>query len=227
MTDNTPAKHGHTPRARARGARGIAPVSERYFQEFKNHMWEARRLPLLVRQLSNLLNYQLRSGKPYFLPKKGRVGTALKPHKTSLNLTCLSISSPCAWVYLVDLNATQAAIRAGYSKKTARMIGYENLTKPYMLDLIAKAQAKRTARTEITQDMVLEELKKIGFADIRKAVRWGKCPGGDVDPDAPERAKKLCSREPFSSRKKFFGPPKYLKSSFAPVAHAIAALYAF
>ncbi|MFT8276112.1 terminase small subunit [Kerstersia gyiorum] len=75
--------------------------------------------------------------------------------------------------YLVDLNATQAAIRAGYSKKTARQIGEENLSKPDIAKAVQEAQARRSERTEITQDMVLRELAKIGFADIRKVVRWG------------------------------------------------------
>lgn len=75
--------------------------------------------------------------------------------------------------YLVDLNATQAAIRAGYSQKTAAEAGYENLRKPQIAEAIAVAQQERSARTEITQDMVLRELGKIGFADIRKAIRWG------------------------------------------------------
>lgn len=76
--------------------------------------------------------------------------------------------------YLVDLNATQAAIRAGYSQKTAGQIGDENLKKPQIAAAIQEAQAKRSERTEITQDMVLRELAKIGFSDIRKIVRWGK-----------------------------------------------------
>src|SRR5690606_6710381 len=75
--------------------------------------------------------------------------------------------------YLVDLNATQAAIRAGYSKKTAGQIGDENLKKPQIASAIHEAQAKRSERTEITQDMVLRELAKIGFSDIRKIVSWG------------------------------------------------------
>src|SRR3546814_8117 len=75
--------------------------------------------------------------------------------------------------YLVDLNATQAAIRAGYSKKTAASIGEENLRKPDIAKAIQEAQAARSKRTEITQDQVLKELAKIGFADIRKAIRWG------------------------------------------------------
>lgn len=74
--------------------------------------------------------------------------------------------------YLVDLNATQAAIRAGYSEKTAGQIGDENLKKPQIAAAVQEAQAARSARTEITQDMVLRELAKIGFADIRKVVRW-------------------------------------------------------
>ena len=57
--------------------------------------------------------------------------------------------------YLVDLNATQAAIRSGYSKKTAQMIGSENLSKPMIAAAVAAAQAKRSERTEVTQDYVL------------------------------------------------------------------------
>lgn len=76
--------------------------------------------------------------------------------------------------YLVDLNATQAAIRAGYSKKTSHVIGPENLEKPEIKAEIAKKMEKRSIRTEITQDRVLTELARIGFADIRKVVRWGE-----------------------------------------------------
>lgn len=66
--------------------------------------------------------------------------------------------------YLVDLNATQAAVRAGYSPKTAEAIGYENLRKPQIREAIEQARAERSERTEITQDMVLRELAAIGFA---------------------------------------------------------------
>jgi len=71
--------------------------------------------------------------------------------------------------YLIDLNATQAAIRAGYSEKTAYSIGQENLTKPDIQKAIQKAMNERSERTEITQDMVLQELGKIAFLDIRDA----------------------------------------------------------
>ena len=62
--------------------------------------------------------------------------------------------------YLVDLNATQAAIRAGYSKKTARQVASENLTKPDIQEAIAAAQDDRSERTGITQDEVIQGLKK-------------------------------------------------------------------
>lgn len=75
--------------------------------------------------------------------------------------------------YLIDLNATQAAIRSGYSAKTAASIGDENLRKPVIAAALQEAMQKRADRTEITQDRVLRELAKIGFADIRKAVKWG------------------------------------------------------
>ncbi len=70
--------------------------------------------------------------------------------------------------YLVDLNATQAAIRAGYSPKTARKIGSQNLSKLIIAEAIAEAQEARSARTHITQDRVLQELARIGFSDIRR-----------------------------------------------------------
>lgn len=67
--------------------------------------------------------------------------------------------------YLIDLNATQAAIRAGYSAKTANEIGAENLAKPSIAKAIAESQTKRAERTEITQDMVLERWWGIATAN--------------------------------------------------------------
>jgi len=75
--------------------------------------------------------------------------------------------------YLVDLNATQAAIRAGYSQRSAKQHADAMLSRPHIAAAVAKAQQRRADRTEITQDMVLRELAKIGFSDIRKVVRWG------------------------------------------------------
>lgn len=66
--------------------------------------------------------------------------------------------------YLVDLNATQAAIRAGYSEKTAYSIGEENLKKPVIKQAIEDAQSNRSSRVQITQDdvirMLIENIEK-------------------------------------------------------------------
>ena len=67
--------------------------------------------------------------------------------------------------YLIDLNATQAAIRAGYSTESAKEIGCENLTKPNVKVEIDKAIAERSRRTGINQDRVLRELAKIAFVN--------------------------------------------------------------
>lgn len=75
--------------------------------------------------------------------------------------------------YLIDLNATQAAIRAGYSAKTAYSIGEEILRKPEVAAALSLAQAARAIRTEITQDRVLAELARIGFADVRRLFTEG------------------------------------------------------
>ena len=68
--------------------------------------------------------------------------------------------------YLIDLNATQAAIRAGYKPDNAQQMGSENLSKPVISAAIAKAMAERSKRTGINQDRVLHELARIGFVKI-------------------------------------------------------------
>lgn len=70
--------------------------------------------------------------------------------------------------YLIDLNATQAAIRAGYSKHTAKEQGCQLLTKLNIQAAIDKKVAARSKRTEITQDMVVKELARIAFLDPRR-----------------------------------------------------------
>jgi len=60
--------------------------------------------------------------------------------------------------YLKDLNATQAAIRAGYSQKTAKEIGAENLTKPHIAAAVKKAMGKRSKKTGITAEKMLHDL---------------------------------------------------------------------
>lgn len=65
--------------------------------------------------------------------------------------------------YLIDLNATQAAIRAGYSPQTAEQIAYQLLQKTSVKNAIARAKAERSRRTGITQDRVLQELARVAF----------------------------------------------------------------
>lgn len=72
--------------------------------------------------------------------------------------------------YLIDLNATQAAIRAGYSVSSAKEIACENLTKPNIQEAIAKAMAERSKRTGISQDRVVQELAKLAFVNIADVV---------------------------------------------------------
>lgn len=68
--------------------------------------------------------------------------------------------------YLIDLNATQAAIRAGYSPKTANRIGPELLTKPTVAAAVSAAQSQRAERTKIDADWVLIRLAEEANADI-------------------------------------------------------------
>ena len=79
--------------------------------------------------------------------------------------------------YLVDLNATQAAIRAGYSANAAAEQGYEHLRKPHIQLAIAEARKAQQERTQITADRVISELGLIAFADARELaeVKTGCC----------------------------------------------------
>ena len=69
--------------------------------------------------------------------------------------------------YLVDLNATQAAIRAGYSQKTARSIAQENLTKPDIGEYIQQLMKERSDRTNVTADKVIQEIAKMAFFNMQ------------------------------------------------------------
>ena len=72
--------------------------------------------------------------------------------------------------YLIDLNATQAAIRAGYSPQTAKEQGSQNLTKLNIQNAIGKAIAERSKRTGINQDRVIQELAKLAFVKMTDVV---------------------------------------------------------
>lgn len=73
--------------------------------------------------------------------------------------------------YLIDLNATQAAIRAGYTDKYANTNANKLLQNTTIAEYISKRQKDREKRTEITQDMVLREIANIAFADVTAYVK--------------------------------------------------------
>ncbi|WP_018887485.1 terminase small subunit [Paenibacillus massiliensis] len=72
--------------------------------------------------------------------------------------------------YLIDLNATQAAIRADYSSKTAKEIGCENLTKPNIRAYIDERMAILSRRTGVNQERIMRELARVAFLDPTKLV---------------------------------------------------------
>ena len=72
--------------------------------------------------------------------------------------------------YLIDLNATQACIRAGYSPKTAMEQGYQLLQKTSVQEAIAESMAERSRRTGINQDRIVQELARIAFVKITDVV---------------------------------------------------------
>lgn len=91
--------------------------------------------------------------------------------------------------YLADLNATQAAIRAGYSAKMAGRIGFQLLEKTGIQAAIQAAQRERSARTGITADRVVQEIARVAFSSLRDVMTWGPAgaqvrPDGEITPDA-------------------------------------------
>ena len=84
--------------------------------------------------------------------------------------------------YLIDLNATQAAIRAGYSVKTANEQGSQNLAKLSIQQAIAERMADRSRRTGVNQDRVVLELAKIAFVKMTDIVDSE----GNIKEDAAE-----------------------------------------
>lgn len=85
--------------------------------------------------------------------------------------------------YLVDLNATQSAIRAGYSKKTAKQQGSKLLTKVDVQDYIALLKIKRIKRIQVSQDYVLEKLVEIVELNAQKQADFIPVDLGNVNPE--------------------------------------------
>ena len=94
---------------------------------------------------------------------------ASRPSKTRKELT--PKQAAFAREYRIDLSATQAAIRAGYSPKTAYSIGFENLRKPEIKKLIAEDEAKALAKADLSAQNVLEVIRRNVMRDIAGFVR--------------------------------------------------------
>jgi phage terminase small subunit len=77
--------------------------------------------------------------------------------------------------YVIDFNATAAAIRAGYSKKTARRIASENLTKLDIQNYLRTIQQRLQQKIEITQERVLQEYARIAFSNIKNYLKENNC----------------------------------------------------
>ena len=89
--------------------------------------------------------------------------------------------------YLIDLNGTQAAIRAGYSEDTAYSIASENLRKPDIRAYLQKRQQEIAESVEITPEMVVAEYAKIGFSNMERFVnRDGGLPVFDFSDLTPD-----------------------------------------
>lgn len=70
--------------------------------------------------------------------------------------------------YLVDLNGTQSAIRAGYSEDTAYSIAWENLRKPEIQERISELRKDAAKKLDLTKERILQEYSRLAFSDIRK-----------------------------------------------------------
>lgn len=74
--------------------------------------------------------------------------------------------------YIIDLNAKQAAIRAGYSARSAGSSASELLDREQVQERIQKLKNERSQRTNITADAVINELAQIGFAKVKDYLEW-------------------------------------------------------
>ncbi len=86
--------------------------------------------------------------------------------------------------YLIDGNATRAALAAGYSAQTASVIGWENLRKPQIHTAIQEAQRQLAAKNDLSAERLLREYTRIAFARIDDFISWG--PEGLLLKDAAE-----------------------------------------
>ena len=103
--------------------------------------------------------------------------------------------------YLVDLNATAAAKRAGYNEKTAYSMGQRLLKKVEIQNSIQEAQRSLQDRTEVTQERIIAETAKLAFFDARKLFdKNGRpLPISELDDDTVEIGRASCRERVFST----------------------------
>lgn len=110
--------------------------------------------------------------------------------------------------YLIDLNATQAAIRAGYSKKTARAIGQENLTKLEVQECIRKRMEEKEKKLIATQDEVLKYLTAVLRGETQSEIvvieSYGKTSEAVKMQKAPDEKERLKAAELLGKRYSLF-----------------------
>ena len=130
------------------------------------------------------------------------------PHDNSTAVAPQLTERQRRWVeeYLVDPNATQAAIRAGYSVPGARVQGVDNLTNPNIRKILDEERQKRAEHFQVYGDRILQELLWVGLSDIRDVVTWdaeGKptfCPAEDLSPGVARAITQIHFMEKTSSR---------------------------
>jgi len=122
---------------------------------------------------------EMKSIKPTPTPWGGKIvpktaencpQTLSEPSKPAPNPTLTVKQQRFVKEYLIDLNAAGAARRAGYSKRTARQMGTENLSKPYIRAIIDAEIEARKVRLSVKADQVIQELAIIAFAGIKDFV---------------------------------------------------------
>jgi phage terminase small subunit len=121
---------------------------------------------------------------------------AAKPRKLTPKMEAFCLE------YIVDFNATQAAIRAGYSERSAKAIANEMMCDPMISERIQQMIAERAQRTEVTADRVLREVARIGLSDVRRLfTKTGTMkPIHELDDDTAAAVASIEVMEEFSGR---------------------------
>jgi len=97
--------------------------------------------------------------------------------------------------YTIDYNGSRAAIAAGYSKKTAREMAHENLTKPHILTALRAYQKQRVQALGITEDRILEAWSDLAFTPLPGIIDFQQCRMTVADFSVLSQAQKMCIKK--------------------------------